>query len=157
MGTTFKQCYSYTYTLWNRHVSSFLSSYDSFLVLSKKMPIAFWRDEVQPYKDKSVFSHSVWISAGKPINTELHRIMKRSRNAYQIRMNKKLAENLKKNSFLNACINNNEDIFKLIRKERATTTSVPTTMDGVSMDRENHFASIYKTLYNSVGALIKKD
>ena len=119
---------------------------------SKKTPIAFWRDEVQPYKDKSMFWHSVWISAGRPINTELHRIMKRSRNAYhfQIRKNKKLAENLKKNAFLNACINNNEDIFKLIRKERATTPSVPTTMDGVSTDIENHFASIYKTLYNSV-------
>ena len=88
-----------------------------------------------------MFWHSVWISAGRPINTELHRIMKRSRNAYhfQIRKNKKLAENLKKNAFLNACINNNEDIFKLIRKERATTTSVPTTMDGVSMDIENQY------------------
>ena len=119
---------------------------------SKKKPIAFWRDEVQPYKDKSMFWHSVWISAGRPINTELHRIMKRSRNAYhfQIRKNKKLAENLKKNAFLNACINNNEDIFKLIRKEWATTPSVPNTMDGVSTDIENHFASIYKTLYNSV-------
>ena len=82
----------------------------------------------------------------------MHRIMKRSRNAYhfQTRKNEKLAENLKKNAFLNVCINNNEDIFKLIRKERATTTSAPTTMDGVSMDIENHFASIYKTLYNSV-------
>ena len=64
--------------------------------------------------------------------------------------NKKLAENLKKNAFLNACINNNEDIFKLIRKERATTASVPTTIDGVSTDIQIHFASIYKTLYNSV-------
>lgn len=48
----------------------------------KKTPIAFWHDEVQPYKDKSIFWHKVWISAGRPINTELHRIMKKTRNVY---------------------------------------------------------------------------
>ena len=67
----------------------------------KKTPIAFWRDEVQLPKDKSRFWHSVWISAGKPINTELHRIMKKTRNAYhfQIRKNKKLTEKFEKESF----------------------------------------------------------
>ena len=72
-----------------------------------------------------MFWHSVWISAGKPINTDLHRIMKETRNAYhfQIRKNKKLTENLQKNAFLNACISNNGDNFQLIRKERATSLS----------------------------------
>ena len=95
--------------------------------------------------------NSVWISVGKPINTELHRITKKTRNAYhfQIRKNKKLTENLKKNAFLNACISNNGYIFKLIRKERATSASLPSTIDGVSTGIENHFASIYKKLYNS--------
>ena len=46
-------------------------------------------------------------------------------------------------------IRNNGDIFKLIRKERATSASLPSTIDGVSTDIENHFASIYKKLYNS--------
>ena len=116
----------------------------------KKTLIAFWRDEMQPYKDKSMFWHSVWISVGKPINTELHRIMKNTRNAYhfQIRKNKKLTENLKKNAFLNASISNNGDIFKLIRKERATSASLTTTVGGVSTDIENNFVSIYKKLYN---------
>ena len=40
-------------------------------------------------------------------------------------------------------------IFKLIRKEGETSASLPTTIDGVSTDIENHFASIYKKLYNS--------
>ena len=69
-----------------------------------------------------------------------------TRNAYyfQIRKNKKLTKNLKKNAFLNACISNNGDIFKLIKKERATTASLWTTIDGISTVIENHFASIYK-------------
>ena len=114
----------------------------------KKTLIAFWRDEVQPYKDKSMFWHSVWISVGKLINTELHRIMKKTRNAYhfQIRKNKKLTENLKKDAFLNACISNNRDIFKLIGQEKATSASLSTTIDGASTDIENHLASIYKKL-----------
>ena len=95
--------------------------------------------------------HSVWISAEKLINTELHRIMKKTRNVYhlQIRKNKKLTENLKKNAFLNACISNKGDIFKLIRKERASSASLPSTIDGDLTDIANHLASIYKKLYNS--------
>ena len=74
--------------------------------------------------------------------------MKKTRNAYhfQIRKNKKLTENLKKNAFLNACISNNGYFFKLIRNERETSTSLPSTIDDVSTD---HFVSNYKRLYNS--------
>ena len=121
-------------------------------VREKKNPIACWHEDIQPYKEKSMFWHSIWISAGRPINTELHRLMKKTRNIYhlQIRKNKKLAEKLKKNAFLKACIDDNEDIFKLIKKERRTMISLPTTMDGVSINIENHFSGIYKRLYNSV-------
>ena len=89
----------------------------------RKSPIAFWKEDVQPFKDCSLFWHSIWNSAGRPLNTELHRIMKRTRNAYhiQIRKNKKLAENLKRNAFLQACLDNKCNIFSLIRKERKTT------------------------------------
>ena len=117
-----------------------------------KSPIAFWKEDVQPFKDCSLFWHSIWNSAGRPLNTELHRIMKRTRNAYhiQIRKNKKLAENLKRNAFLHACLDNKCNIFSLIRKERKTTNSIPAVIDGVSTKIENKFAETYQRLYNSV-------
>ena len=46
----------------------------------KKNPITCWQQEVQPFKNDALFWHSVWISAGRPLNTELHRIMKRTKN-----------------------------------------------------------------------------
>ena len=82
-----------------------------------KQQIACWPEEVQPFKDTAMFWHSIWLSAGRPVNTELHRIMKRTRNIYhfQIRKNKKMADTLKKNALLDACINNNGDIFQEIK------------------------------------------
>ena len=96
----------------------------------RKSPIVFWKEDEQPFKDCSLFWHSIWNSAGRPLNTELNRIMKRARNAYhiQIRKNKKLAGNLKRNAFLQACLDNKCNIFSLIRKERKTTNSIPTVM-----------------------------
>ena len=49
-------------------------------LIKKKPLLAMWTDEVQPFKDKALFWHAVWQSAGKPINTQLHGIMKRARN-----------------------------------------------------------------------------
>ena len=37
-----------------------------------------WNDEVKPFKEKAMF----WVSAGKPINNVLHRIMQRTRKLY---------------------------------------------------------------------------
>ena len=114
--------------------------------------IPFWNVDVQPYKDKSIFWHAIWESAGRPVNNELHKIMKKTRNAYHyaIRKSKRMVETLKKNAFLDACINDNDDIFKLIRKERKTSSVTPTVIDGVVVNIENHFAGIYSKLYNSV-------
>ena len=44
---------------------------------AKKNRIASWNEEIQPYKENAQFWHSVWLSAGKPINSQLHMIMKR--------------------------------------------------------------------------------
>ena len=36
-----------------------------------------WSQLVQPYKEKSLFWHQVWLSAGRPLNNELHKVMKK--------------------------------------------------------------------------------
>ena len=43
-------------------------------------PISGWIQSVKPFKDTAYFWHQVWVSAGRPINTQLHKIMKRTRN-----------------------------------------------------------------------------
>jgi hypothetical protein len=54
---------------------------------SMKKKTAGWKDFVEPYQDNAQFWHSIWTSAGRPLNTELHTIMKRTRNKfhYQVR------------------------------------------------------------------------
>ena len=102
------------------------STSDSFIPFSgqkhngNKSPIFNWREEIQPYKEKALFWHAIWQSAGRPINTELHRIMKRIRNVYHlyIRKNKKMAQTLKRNALLEACVSNKGDISEMIKEQR---------------------------------------
>lgn len=118
---------------------------------TKKTAIANWNNEIQPYKDKAQFWHAIWISAGKPLNSELHKIMKKTRNIYhyQIRKCKQAADRLKKNSLLDACFNNNGDIFTELKKLRHTNDTQVTVIDGISEGIPDHFAKMYENLYNS--------
>ena len=118
----------------------------------KDTPIASCANEVEPFKKDAYFWHAVWMSAGRPLNTTLHRIMKRTRNVYylQIRKCKNMANILKKNTLLNACVSGKGDIFTEIRKLRRSSPTVVNAIDDVTEDLPNHFAKIYNTLYNSV-------
>ena len=51
-----------------------------------------WQEFVEPFQDKAYFWHSVWISAGKPLNTESHKLMKNTKNTKPL-SNKKLQKN----------------------------------------------------------------
>ena len=118
----------------------------------RKEPIASWQTEIEPFKRDAQFWHAVWISAGRPLNNELHRLMKRTRNVYHlhIRKAKKAADVVKRNRLLDACINGRGDIYMEIRKMRKSQGGVINTIDGVSSGIPDHFASIYSKLYNSV-------
>ena len=48
----------------------------------KRKTTSGWNSLVQPFREKALFWHEVWKSAGKPLNCELHTVMKRSRNVY---------------------------------------------------------------------------
>ena len=111
-----------------------------------------WKEDIAPFRDKALFWSSVWVSAGKPKNNELHKIMKRTRNIYHfhIRKSRRMAELLKKNTLLEACISDRSDIFEEIRKIRKAPPSLPVTIDGVKSQIESQFAKVYEKLYNSV-------
>ncbi len=118
----------------------------------KENPIAFWQSEIEPFKKDAQFWHSLWISAGRPLNTELHKIMKRTRNIYHlhIRKCKKAADILKRNALLDACINGKSDIYSEIRKMRKSPANVVNSIDGITENVPEYFAKIYNELYNSV-------
>ena len=54
-----------------------------------KPNIPNWKDEIEPFRDDAIFWHSIWLSAGKPLNCQLHSIMKRTRNVYHFHIRKK--------------------------------------------------------------------
>ena len=82
--------------------------------------IAGWNDEIKPYKEKANFWYQVWISAGRPMNNELHKVMRHTRNIYHytIRKCKRVQETIKRNKLLKACVTGNGDIFTEIKKLR---------------------------------------
>ena len=125
----------------------------------KENPIAFWKSEIEPFKQDAQFWHAIWISAGKPFNTELHKIMKRTRNIYhlQIRKCKRAADALKRNALLDACINGESNIFSEIRKMRKSPVNVINSIDEVNEDIPGHFSDIYSKLYNSGDDKVKLD
>ena len=53
-----------------------------------KNTIPKWNEEITPYKEDAYFWHSVWTSARKPLNNNLHMIMKRTRNTYHLKIRK---------------------------------------------------------------------
>ena len=117
----------------------------------KKNSIPGWLDYVKPAKDDAVFWNSVWISCGKPIGTEVHNIMKRTRNKYhyQIRICKKNADYIKKTKLIEACSNQNVDLFDELKKLRTSKPVAASMIDGVSDNVETYFGMKYSDLYNS--------
>ena len=52
----------------------------------KSMP--GWNESVKPHRDIAFFWHQVWQSAGRPLNTGLHQIMKKTRNVFHMQTRK---------------------------------------------------------------------
>ena len=111
-----------------------------------------FNENVKPHKESAYFWHSVWKSAGRPLNTELHKIMKKTRNVYHRSFKKcqKAEATIKKSKLLDACLNGNGDLFKEIKAMRRTRPICADIIDGVKDDVPGHFRSIYNELYNCV-------
>ena len=109
-----------------------------------------WSDVVKPFSESAKFWHAIWISAGRPLNNELHRIMKKTRNVYHyaLRKCKKAADAIKRTKLIETCTTNGGDIFSELKKLRHVETTQPSQIDGSSRPGER-FASVYGKLYNS--------
>ena len=111
-----------------------------------------WQELVHPYRESAQFWFQVWDSAGRPLNSQLHQIMKRTRNLfhYQVRKLRKVSDNIAKNKLLDACLHGDGDLFSEIKRIRKSEPCVATSMDGVTVGVDDHFKDIYGNLYNSV-------
>ena len=78
--------------------------------------------------------------------------MKRTRNMYRlhIRKNKRLLDKIKSNRFLEACLNNQNGLFREIKIMRNNKQSFPNAIDGKDENIPQYFANKYENLYNSV-------
>ena len=118
----------------------------------KKIP--GWNAQVKPFRDQARFWHAVWVSADKPLNSELHKVMRRTRNIfhYQLKKCRKAETQIKKQQLLAAMLDpdSDTDIFKEIKKMRKSKSIVANKIDDKTENIEEHFASIYSSLYNSV-------
>ena len=118
----------------------------------KKKVTPGFNHKVKPFKDTALFWNAVWKSAGCPLNTQLHAVMKNSRNKYHYEFKKceRAEKNIKKSKLLDACLNGNGNLFKEIKSMRRTKPVCADQIDGVTEDLPGHFRSIYEELYNSV-------
>ena len=117
----------------------------------KSKSLAGWKDYVEPFQRNAQFWYSIWLSAGKPINTELHRIMKRTKNIfhYQVRRCRRVEDYLKNNKIVENCLENDTDLFEEIKKQRKVGSDDDVTIDGAAGKAiPNEFAKVYKELYN---------
>ena len=118
---------------------------------NKRSVIPGWNSEVKPYRDNAYFWHQIWQSCGRPLNCEVHKIMKNTRNIYhyQFRKCRNAEEKIKKDRLLNACLGEGGDLFKEIKALRKSNAAVATSIDGVSANIPEHFGAIYSQLYNT--------
>lgn len=117
----------------------------------KKQVIPDWKEKINPFREKAYFWHSVWISAGRPLNCVLHNIMKKTRNLYhlEIRKNKRMSDMITRNKLLTACLENQNNLFDEIKRRRKCKPSTTTIIDGHTKDIPSYLSKKYKELYNN--------
>ncbi len=114
-----------------------------------------WSKHVQPYKDKAMFWHNIWMDMGRPHDGIVAEIRRSSRAKYHqaIRTAMREESTLVRQKIAECMLNNRDrDFWKEIKRIRGSYNNVPTTIDDCS-DRDsivNLFASSYKHLYSSV-------
>ena len=118
---------------------------------SKSKAVPGWTDLVAPEKEAAQFWYAVWKSAGKPVNTQLDMVRRRTRNKYHqaIRKVKKHEDSIRKNKFLDSCLSGQiSDIFTELKKSRKIDSRSAGTIDGES--GSHNIAETFKTIYAGI-------
>ena len=115
-----------------------------------------WKENCEPASKAAKFWYSVWISAGRPVKCELHRIMVRTRTKFRVAVRKaKAALNSSKGRiFLQAAEAGDRALLGEMKKvmgSKHESQELPDSFEGaVGVDEIlEKFGQLYSALYNS--------
>ena len=115
-----------------------------------------WTELVEPYKADARFHYSLWLSAGKPRHGDLFWNMCKSRNQFKFAKRRcvNAAEAIKKDRFVQACLDGGENVFSELKKLKKTPNFTSAKVDGHTDENSiaDHFKNIYTELYNRTGS-----
>ena len=121
--------------------------------VSKAIP--GWKEEVEPFRQESLFWHSVWQSAGRPTNG-LHDAMKQTRYRYHhaVRQVKKKAGEIQARHLLEASETGSMELLKEMKRIKGgkkTNLDLPENVAGASgeVNIVAKFRDFYEGIYNS--------
>lgn len=122
---------------------------------SKRKPVAGWSEHVKPYKERSIFWHSLWRSNGFPRQGEVYNIMRKTRAEYK-RISRHVIrsqEKLKMERMAAGVLNNQDRIFwdeikRISHSKVQLTQTVENAHDEDSINAV--FTEKYRELYKSV-------
>ena len=118
-----------------------------------------WREEVQAFKDDSLFWHAIWKSAGSPRHGVLFEIMRKTRNSYHyaVRRIQKKADLIRAQKLFEAAESGDVNLLSEMKKVRGgkkVCHDLPDEVAGASgeVNIVDKFCTVYEELYNSSGS-----
>ena len=114
-----------------------------------------WNNFVQPYKEKSIFWHNIWKSAGCPVTGQLADLCRftQAKSHWAIKRTKRDADEYLRNKTANQMVNKSSDKFwSSIRKMKGSENTIASVVDDQTTDGaiSDRFRLIYNDLYNSI-------
>ena len=133
-----------------------LKAGEIFPKCKKGNPLApYWRENVKPFRDGSLFWGKIWNECGRPPSGGVHEAYKSARRAYHaaIKQHKKHQRDLRNSRIAQAMATNNQrDLWSELKKMRTKHHAIPQKVDGVENEADicEIFGKKYESLYNSV-------
>ena len=118
-----------------------------------------WQEEVEPFRQQSMYWHNVWLREGRPSQGWLHKttVLKRTQYHYAVRKLKRKADLVRAEQLFEASLLGDMDLLKEMKKVksgRGDHVDLPDVVEGANGEEEivERFREVYETLYNSSGS-----
>ena len=118
-----------------------------------------WNEEVEPYRQESMYWHNMWLREGRPNQGWLHGTMVRKRTLYQyaVRRLKRKASLIRAEKLFEASMAGDVDLLKemkTIKSGSGNCEELPDSVGGADTEEDivDKFREVYSTLYNSSGS-----
>ena len=118
-----------------------------------------WHEEVEPFRQESMYWHNVWLKEGRPSQGWLHdtMVLKRTRYHYSVRKLKRRADLIRAEKLFEASMMGDVDLLKEMKNIKSGTggsQELPDNVEGASGEEEiaDKFREVHSALYNSSGS-----